>query len=171
MKEKVLLLVAFALICGFTDCNHFSEVTVPTRDFVQPEIGVNVAFVPEPLTPWGVVFGPWGLTTTIYDGSWIVAPFGVDAGGIKRFQVHRVIRTECRGVWRTVENVVEADIDGVGDVGDRVSNGRYLILNFNPKDYASRSCKRVELRWDSIAEDYHGNTDSSWGEIRYLRPG
>lgn len=171
MRRTLFLLLACALMSGFTNCNDFSAVTVPTRDFVPPEIGVNVAFVPEPLDPWGVVFGPWGLTTTIYDGAWVVAPFGVDAGGVKRFQIQRVIRTECQGTWATVENVVEADIDGVGGIGDTVSNGRYLLLNFNPKDYAPSSCKRVELRWDSIAEDYHGNTDISWGEIRYLRPG
>lgn len=170
-RSQVFLFTMMLIpVFGYTSCSNFDDVIIPSNDTTVPVVGVNEYVAPAPLTPDGIIFGPRAFTTTIYDGDWSFAPFGIDGGGVQRILVARTIRKECGGVWTTVEAVTNIFQDTTSQTGDTVSNGMYTLINFNPKDYAPSSCKRVELNWTTDVRDFKGNTNSTWGEVRYLKP-
>lgn len=173
MNKYALLALAVAIPSfGFTDCTNFSDVTVPSTDTTSPEfVGTNIFSVPSGGSyVQGIHIGFFGFTTTLYNGSWGLAPFGTDSGGLQKIKVDKTIRKQCSGVWTTVENTTLIDEDTVSGPGDTVSNGRYLVITFRPSDHGASSCKRIELSYDITVWDFAGNASGTAFELKYLKP-
>jgi len=155
MSKKMTLaaLATFSLIAG---CESFTDVSIPAHDAIAPtalptlyEDGAHVYASPQ--------------TSSNAGESYVVVATAMDGGGAHRVTLVRHGKATCDlgGGIHQASFIHYAPIEAtrVGDVGDTVSNGLYVVDVVKPGQYACSQgvLIRGEYTWSVEAEDFHGN--------------
>jgi hypothetical protein len=174
MKGFKLWIVLLALpAVGFTNCSSFSEVTVPANDTAAPLVGSRVY---EPGESDVVRFGSVSYETHDPNGTWYLAPFGFDAGGMHTLSVGTYSDRRCcypnSSVCGWITTLSQTTVDSENaNPGDTVSNGRYLWFNFKPStSYGSRTCDIHRFGYLIQAVDQAGNISTGTASVTYTAP-
>lgn len=160
--------LALLALCG-GGCEYFSMITVPAVDTLPPAAGTRY------LASDGddqIRFD--GFVEVIHGDvhkNYLIAPFGFDPGGLQTLTVSRSGRRTCSegGIGSvTTYTFFSQTRSGDEHVGQSAPDGRYVWFDFAPSDYVSEGddCT-VDMGWLIEATDYHGNTTSASGAIRY----
>lgn len=171
MRRLVLLTLALPLF-GYTNCQHFSEVTVPATDTTVPVMFSSLIDGTQQNS-----FGP--IHVRYRDLRYVVAMSSIlDQGGACILEMTHGAEVECRrgngGYIEFVELPTLRD-RYPGPVGARVSNGIYLMHGVDLAALASLCdagylAGQIDYTWSMIGEDCHGNSARmTGGSIQYQR--
>lgn len=163
---RASLLLAALPTFGFTNCEHFEDVTVPAADTRPPVAGTRY------LDNDGgdaIRFDGFHETVTDVDKNYFIVPWGFDAGGVREIRGSRSATRYCSsgGIGTITYYDYLTDVDSQpGGPGDVRSNGRYLYWRFFPRDFTSGDCE-VHMGWTIQVTDYQGNVTAASGSISY----
>lgn len=178
-RRIALLLVPLVglLATGFTDCDDFDQVKVPTSDTTAPFTYDGVISHGE----WakGVFTGDAFVYPITQSDSVLAVSSALDGGGLESLTMHATIRYTCCAIigacssFRTIEET-QSD-QQIGGPGSTVSNGIYLYRGIDSDDL--RRCPpgmkvgTFRFSWFTEGEDFFGNTVRGKTQvIEYQRP-
>ncbi len=172
MRRLILLSLVLPLF-GYTNCQYFSDVTVPATD-TQPPLAISSIVVD------GVQQNSFTPIQEVYhDLRFVIAMASIfDQGGARAMEMLQSAQVSCgRGSLGQTVFVDMAPLrdEQTGTVGSTVKNGIYL---FTPVDLAAyaRLCgsgftvREIRYGWSIRGTDFIGNTVSAPGGSIVYRP-
>jgi hypothetical protein len=180
--SSALLVVPVAFLSfGFTDCDQFTQVTVPATDS-EPPLAVGSAYEAHIGGNWQPYGEPlahrWETTAgTLYQYS---APemkllaavvSSIDDSGAKRVRMTYVVKQDCchlsGDTWSACQSTTSAEATLEEQVptpsaGSQASSGVYAFkLIEEPTCPAGKRTKRLNFEFRVKAWDFQGNTSTS----------
>jgi hypothetical protein len=171
-----LIAPVFLATTGLTNCQYFSNVTVPATDTTPPTAIVSaydVATGNYDKTGFGQ---PLSMTVTDPTLTYLAIAAGLDGGGTQSVSISGGISINCtndNGIGSTTfEDLAPQTGTQPGGVGSTVSDGvwMYYVVRFDQLADCPASGFRVtsvNFGWSSEVSDYHGNTSSTFGNMTY----
>jgi hypothetical protein len=175
---KFTILLSAAASFGFTSCDSFTTVTIPTSDTTAPLMvtKVNIAGTDH------ILFNGDNFAVSDDDANVIVIPAMIDSGGARRltFTPHAVTQCHDANVDPELSQRVDSFFPSTSDEqagapGDKVSNGIYLYKAFRFSDFthvcgAGFTLVSVEFSWTARGVDFFGNASPLKGTVTYRPP-
>jgi hypothetical protein len=177
----LLVVLAAFLSLGPTECNQYTEVTVPASDSEAPwAVGSAYRIYPaSPSQPGSEFAGHrWETTAgTVYQYSapemqaLAAVASSIDDSGARRVRMTYAVKHDCchlsGSTWSACESTTSAEATVEDQVpgaaaGAHVSNGIYVSQLVQPQTCpAGKRTKRLNFEFRVKAWDYHGNQSSS----------
>jgi hypothetical protein len=161
-RPLLVATVLLLLTTGFTDCDSFTDVTVPAYDFDAPITYDGV---------WKGTYVRSALTGNSFEyhlapGQTVQAvSSAIDSGGLKNLEmIASYSESYCCNsslCYFQGPHSMPADYGDqqVGGVGSTVSNGMWLYSTVQvPTCARGGSLQWFRFRWQTWAEDFHGNS-------------
>ena len=174
--KHALLIAALIPLAGFTDCEYFSTVTVPSpaQDRSVPVVGARMWIDGQERTDLG------GTNRISLTGDVVVAPFVYDSGGAGFLSLVESVVVRCHdfnaepelGQLTRLEFIAQTTSQS-GSPGQRRSDGMYLLsrvsdlTSFTSLCHAGFTPISVVLGWSVVGRDLAGKRSSATGAITW----
>lgn len=168
----LLMLVAVIPLCGYTDCNYFSTVTIPAQDTQPPIVGTRMWIDGQERIDL------WSSSYASASGSIVVVPFVYDGGGARTLTFGQAATVHCYNAQQhlgqaTSIHYIQQSTSQTGSVGSSVSDGMYLIgsvsnlASFGSYCYDGFELESVSYGWGVWGTDFAGLGAGTDHQITY----